>query len=518
MKILQKLFNRQQPAPIVEPTKPVEKEKFEYIGGLFDDLMEQKDNDQTQEYNMWFKEQLALVKESLKVKKTDAVMAMDNVPANVMDGEYYSNESYNLSNRLIQDNMMLGFAQLSLLVQVPIIGNACRGYADEMLRAGWEFYCDDENVVEATDVLQKLKQIFDQEELQKTIRDAMIKTQQLGGIAVYPKFKDDKPDNRTKPLKINNDTIAVGSLLGYSIIEPIWCTPTFVNYSDPFELDFYKPTKYNVMGVETDVSRLIIVVTEELPNILKPIYRHYGISLTQKLIKAVSQFNNVRDEIEKIIARFNLTVFKVPIGVSNSDKKKLTTRIKDFIKGRNNFGILAVDKESEDIVQLTMALNGLNELLSRYAEIMCIEIQEPATKLLGISPQGFSTNDESGHRNWNDLTAGNQNRILKPFLMQLVKLELLNIGVDMSIIEKIKIRFNKLMESNKKEDAEIAEINSRTAMNNINAGLTSQEEERQVLIDAPDSYYSELDPDEAIEQPMIESKEPTKTNKKNDKK
>jgi phage-related protein (TIGR01555 family) len=405
------------------------------------------------------------------------------------------NMPYDCNVGVLNGYNFLGFAQLSLLSQIPLIYNSCDTYASEMLRTGFELICTDDNV-DLTDELKLLKKEWERYKLDDAVKRMLVNSFRLGGSYIYPKIKGDE-NLLTKPLVISDKTISQDSILYFQAIEPTFCTPTTANFINPLTQDFYIPDLYNAMGINIHANRLLKFVHNPLPDLLKPVYYFVGLSLTQKILQAVNQFNDIKDTILKIVNRYNLSVLKVSLNSFNSNPQGFIERLKSFNKNRDNFGTFAVDKETEDFMQLQMSLTGLDDLLSRYAELLCIETQIPATKLLGISPRGFTANDETAHRNWYDNINGLRETRLKPVMLQIVKLLLLNKGLSDEL--PIDIQFNNLMESNKLEDAQIEQINNTIDMNNLSAGVITPEEVRNNIISDENNHYSSLSGDVDLE-------------------
>jgi hypothetical protein len=276
------------------------------------------------------------------------------------------------------------------------------------------------------------------------------------------------------------------------VIEPQWCSPVAVNFNKPKEKDFYKPELYTVMGEETHSSRMIKVVFNPVPTLIKPVYWFYGISLTQKILQAVMDVEEIREEIKEIIKRYNLCL----VGLSPdalTDPSQAKARIQSFINGRDNFGAFIFAKDEEEVIQTQMAVSGLDDLLSRYIEFLCTITQVPATKLLGIAPRGFSTNDESSHRNWYDLVENYRESMAKPVLMSMVHMIMLNEGI--KIDHDIDIKFGQLYEADKLELAQIDKFNSEAEKNRVEAGILSTSEVREVIANNEDNGYANLDID-----------------------
>lgn len=432
-------------------------------------------------YEKEFKRQ----KETIKKANSTPEMALDSDCIN----NFWSAETYNLNDKLIAKNSFRGFGYLALLVQIPYILNACDKYANELMRKGFKFVSIDPND-DKLELIELLNEKWKKFNCNDILLTASLKTLQLGGCQIYPKIKDDEK-LLNKKLIINESTIKPGSLEYFTVIEPIWCVATEINYTKPLEKDYYCPTMYNIMGNSIHASRLISVIFSELPQQIKPLYQFYGKSLTAKMLDSVTKVTEVADDIAEIIKRYNLTVLGVSLNSANENPNKLINRIKNFINCKTNWGVFVHDSKEEKIEQIQMSLVGLDDLLSRFEEMMCIAPQIPATKMLGISPKGFSTNDESGENNFYDNIDSLRIIKLKPIIEQMMHLIMLNEGIE--IDHNIAIEFGKLKESTPLEQAQINEINSRRDTNYDTTGILSSEEIRQKLAMDPESGYNSLE-------------------------
>lgn len=57
-----------------------------------------------------------------------------------------------------------------------------------------------------------------------------------------------------------------------TIVEPMWAYPNVYNSTNPLERTWYRPDQWYVMGTPVHVSRLLLFVSQEVPDILKPAY------------------------------------------------------------------------------------------------------------------------------------------------------------------------------------------------------------------------------------------------------
>lgn len=411
-------------------------------------------------------------------------VAMDSNPA--MFGNLYQTT---YDTQLTKEYQFVGWGALILYQQVPLIYNACKVYADEMLRGGFELVSTDGS--DKSELITLLNSKIKEYEVKETLHKALITAVSLGGCQIFTKLKNDEK-KQDKKIKYDVTSIAKNSFEYFTVIEPQWCSPVAVNFNKPKDADFYKPELYTVMGETTHCSRMIKVVFNHVPTLIKPVYWFYGISLTQKILQAVMDVEEIKSEIKKIIERYNLCLVGLSAdALTNPELGK--SRVKSLVNGRDNWGAWIYEKDQEEVIQTQMSVSGLDDLFSRYIELLCTITQIPATKLLGIAPRGFSTNDESSHRNWYDLIENYRESMAKPVLMSMIHMLMLNEGIE--IDHDIDIKFGQLYEADKVELAQIEKLNSEAEKNRVEAGILSTSEIRSVIANNEDNGYANLDID-----------------------
>ena len=85
----------------------------------------------------------------------------------------------------------------------------------------------------------------------------------------------------------------------------------------------------------------------------------------------------------------------------------------------NNDGVLAIDKDDEDVLKLETPLSGVTDIVRQSLEILAALNRTPAVKLLGISPSGFNATGESDIRNYYDYITSQQEKTKLPTHIEL---------------------------------------------------------------------------------------------------
>lgn len=307
-------------------------------------------------------------------------------------------------------------------------------------------------------------------------------------------FVELKGHERNMPLVLSNKTVAKGSLVRVVPIEPMWTTPSMYNSLDPAAPDFYRPTKWYMLGQEVHASRMLTIVTRELPDMLKPAFNFGGMSLSQLAEPYVDNWLRTRQSVSDLINNFSITALATSMDQVLSgadDGTDLFARAALFTTGRSNKGLMLLDKEREELVQINTPLGGLHELQAQSQEQMCSVSRMPAIVLTGISPSGLNASSEGEIRTFYDWITAQQEAHYRAPLEVILKLVQLSLYGE--IDEDIGFKFVPLYQMTPAEEAEIRSKNATSATAYINAGVIDPSEERERLARDPASGYQGLD-------------------------
>ena len=307
------------------------------------------------------------------------------------------------------------------------------------------------------------------------------------------------------PLILSPKTVKRGSFKRITPVEAAWTTPATYNALDPSAQDFYKPTEWFMLGVRVHASRLMTVVTREMPDILKPAYNFSGMSLSQILEPYVDNWLRTRQSVSDLINNFSITALKTSMSQvldGDNDGTGLVARAKLFTAMRSNRGLMLLDNELEDLVQQNVPLSGLHELQAQAQEHMCSVSRIPAVILTGISPSGLNASSEGEIRVFYDWINAQQESFWRHPLE--ITLKLVQLSLFGEIDESIGFNFVPLMQLTKVETADVILKNAQIDSAYIDAGVLDPSEVRKRLASDAESGYHGLDVDAVPELPESE--------------
>lgn len=308
--------------------------------------------------------------------------------------------------------------------------------------------------------------------------------------------------DRQLPLIISPKTVQQGCGVRFSAVEPIWTTPVAYNALDPTAPDFYKPREWFILGQPIHASRLLTVVTRPLPNILRPAYNFSGMSLSQMAQPYVENWLRTRQSVADLVNQFSITAMATDMSevlTGGDDGASVFARAELFTQTRSNRGLMMLDKEREELVQINTPLSGLSELQAQSQEHMCSVSRIPAMILTGISPSGLNASSEGEIRVFYDWIKALQNAHYSKPLDICIKLLMLDMWGE--IDESITWQWCNLWQVTDSEQAEIRSKDSQTDAAYLDRGVLAPEEVRQRLASDPYSGYSGIDVMDVPEQP-----------------
>ena len=420
-------------------------------------------------------------------------LAMD---ARLADSGVYSLLQHSLELGIGIAPQFMGYGVLQNLAQNGLIRACVETVSDDMTRAWIEFKREGEGGDDAllTDLAQACKRLG----LQRLFHEATELVGYEGGAFL---FIDTGAIGQEleRPLNISpySAELKPGGLLRFVVIDPVNVFPGDYNSLSPLEPDYFRPRWWWVLGQRVHASRLIRLVANECPVLLRPAYNFLGIPQAQILWDYVLHFQECRAAESRLLTKFSLTVFKTKmedILYSAGGTAQIDTRIRYMIQTMTNDGVLAVDKESEDVVKLETPLSGVTDIVRQSLEILAALNRTPAVKLLGISPSGFNATGESDIRNYYDHITSQQEKVLRDGIKK--ALDCIQLHLRGTIDPSVTFDFAPLGGEDRAALATLQKTKADTIAVYIDRDVISQEEARQSLASDPDSGFSDIDPAE----------------------
>ena len=289
----------------------------------------------------------------------------------------------------------------------------------------------------------------------------------------------------------------------FKCIEPVWTYPARYNATDPLKDDWYNPQSWLVQGKELHLSRLLLFVGREVPDLLKPAYNFGGISLSQLAKPYVDNWLRTRQSVADLIWTFSVMVLKTDMNtLLGADGAELMKRAMLFSNLRTNQGLMMLNKDSEDFSNVSAPLSGLEALQAQSQEHMCSVTGTPVVKLLGIQPAGLNASSQGELQTWYDWVAAFQEKLVRRPLTTLFNW--CQRDVFGTVYPDLYFEFEPIEELTEEQLATVQKTQADTDNSLVQGGILDPSEVRKVMSGDPNSRYNGIDPDEVPEPPAGE--------------
>lgn len=353
--------------------------------------------------------------------KSQFNVGQPNAPIAVLD--WYSSQGF------------LGFQILAILSQHWLVDKACTMPAKDALRKGFEITVNDGTEI-APDVRTKITELNKAYRLNQNLVEFVRKGRIFGIRVAMFKIVDPEtrapmeeidPDFYFKPFNI--DGILPGSYEGISQIDPYWLAPELDNAAagDPSSIYFYEPTWWLINGKRVHRTHLIIMRTNDVPDVLKPTYFYAGVSVPQKIFERVYAAERTANEAPLIALTKRTFVMKTDISKAIAKQMQFQKKLEFLSAVHTNTGTRVIDLD-DDFTQLDTGLADLDAVIMTQYQIVAAAAEVPATKLLGTTPKGFNATGEYEEASYHELLESIQSDDYTPMierhLLLLIKSEI----------------------------------------------------------------------------------------------
>ncbi len=391
--------------------------------------------------------------------------------------ELYARHKYKLENQWINPlqgiNSGLGTANLSLynyqtvdfvecsfLAQDPLMNNIFDILSTTPLSKGGKLKIigyDDNNESLITEIEQLALKYKVKDTLEKAIRSCFV----YGGCLIYLDY-DGLDNNLEEPLDLNR--INGNSFRGFRHIDPILCSALDVNTIEVAKEDYMEPNKWSITGLGVVHKSHLVKFEYNSPElILKPLCMYFGMPLTQLLKADVANANLVSQGLANLVNKIRRTFIKMDkTSFSSEAIESISNRLRLMQEVENNFTIFPIDY-SEDIVQLTTSLQGFQEVIDAFYNLIASKTGITINKLKGSSTGGLNANTSQAEsdKNFVDKIETIRQSLVKDKLLQMYRI-LANTMVDNNnLLNTISFdyEFNPLFNLSEREIAETININ-----------------------------------------------------------
>ena len=226
-------------------------------------------------------------------------------------------------------------------------------------------------------------------------------------------------------------------------------------------------------------SRVLRFVGRELPQREMERENFWGASELEHIWEELQKRSAASANIAQLIFQANITTLKMSdfgemmaVGTEEQKRQVLDT-IRQENRFRTSFGLQMLSA-GDTLENHSYSFAGLSEIYESFMMDMAGAAEIPATKLFGRSPQGMNATGESDLRNYYEMIAQLQERMLRPALEKL--LPVMAISCWGYAPEDMEIVFQPVMTTSAMDRAELAAKLSESVISAFQAGLITREE------------------------------------------
>lgn len=394
-------------------------------------------------------------------------------------------------------NGFIGFNNCSILAQDWLINKCLALPCEDAISINYDLLLKEDDVTdEDKNIIEELKNLSEDDgkfKIKSVCKEFAENKRKYGQALCIPLVK-----GADYSVPFNIDAVAPKSYKGMAVIEPIWVAPVLDMdaTTNPISERFYKPTWFRMPdGTLVHYSWFIFNTYGDVPDILKPTYYFGGYPLPQQLYQQVYAAHKTAKEAPMLAQSKRLNYVEGNLNAFLADEDKLSKEVNLMSWLRNNWGWLLIKKDQK-IGQLDTTLTDFDAVVMLGYQIVSAISWVPSARLLETSPKGWQSTGSYEDRNYSKLQQSIQRQDYCPILDLHYRLLAKS---EFNIDKHYVTNFDPIDTPTEKERAEIRELNSRTDMNYVNAGVISPEEVRGVLREDEKSGYNTLSEEMEVE-------------------
>ena len=387
-------------------------------------------------------------------------------------------------------NGFIGFNNCSILAQDWLINKCLALPCDDAISINYDLLLKDDEVTdEDKNIIEKLKNLSNDDgkyKIKSICKKFAENKRKYGQALCIPLVK-----GADYSVPFNIDAITPKSYKGMVVIEPIWVAPVLdmEATTNPASDRFYQPTWFRMPdGTLVHYTWFIFNTYGQVSDILKPTYYFGGYPLPQQLYQYVYAAHKTAKEAPMLAQSKRLNYVEGNLNAFLADEEKLQKEFWLMSYLRNNWGWLFV-KRDQKLGQLDTSLTDFDAVVMLGYQIVSAISWVPSARLLETSPKGWQSTGSYEDRNYSKLQQSIQRQDYCPILDFHYRLLAKS---EFDLDKHYVTNFDPIDTPTEKERAEIKELNSRTDMNYVNAGVISPDEVRSVLREDINSGYNTL--------------------------
>ena len=256
--------------------------------------------------------------------------------------------------------------------------------------------------------------------------------------------------------------------------------------SDLDDPDFGLPESYtvnldmeNCRSVTLHHSRVLRFIGRELPRMETLRENFWGASEMEHIMDELLKRSAASANIAQLLFQANITTLKMSdwgdVLSAGTEEQRQGVEYAVGVENRfrTSFGIQLLSRD-DSYETHAYSFAGLSGIYEQFMMDMAGAAEIPATKLFGRSPQGMNATGESDLRNYYDMIASLQERMLRPALEKLLPVMALSCWGE--VPEDLEFVFEPAMTASPAERAELVQKLSSDVIEAFKCGLLTRDQ------------------------------------------
>ena len=356
--------------------------------------------------------------------------------------------------------------------------------SEDMTRAWYRLSADISG-----DQLHALRRLEARHSVKQELTNALRWARLYGGSLALMVVRGEE-DRLDQPLE--TDLLLPGCFQGLLVLDRAQgIEPSAELVSDLDDPDFGLPESYTVTLETADCrsvtlhhSRVLRFVGRELPRMETVRENYWGASEMEHIQEELLKRSAASANIAQLIFQANVTTLKMSdfgdvLGTGTEEQRRAVEYAMSLEnRFRTSFGIQLLSRD-DSFENHAYSFAGLSEIYEQFMMDMAGAAEIPATKLFGRSPQGMNATGESDLRNYYDMIASLQERLLRPALEKL--LPVMAVSCWGYVPADLEFVFEPVMTSSPAERAELVQKLSADVIEAYKCGLLTKEQALEEL-------------------------------------
>ena len=254
------------------------------------------------------------------------------------------------------------------------------------------------------------------------MRRGAIQERLLGGAALYLGVANTESDDASKPIDISQ--VDKGDLKFINVVSLNQITNPEYD-TDPFSPSYDKPKYFNVNGIKTHISRLIIFdgvplfnyTTQRLMQNLRINPQGFGESVLAGLWDAIMRCIGTQQAAYQLVQKSSVTLVKSDELLSLEGTKageRAIKQLQEMAEQISIFRAAILKGKGIELDETNANFGSVPELLMSYIQILSAASDIPASRYIGQAPGGLNATGEGDLENYYNNIAAYQETHLDP--------------------------------------------------------------------------------------------------------